>query len=67
MVARGMKFNIEKIGPEDIPYLSKLHAQSWLDTYANADLGVSRHWLKAYTAQWNTGQGLKDYQEYFNR
>lgn len=61
----GVDFEIRRIESDDMLKLGKLHRQSWLDTYTNADLGISQAWLETFTAQWGTEEGLEDYQEEF--
>lgn len=40
-------FNIEKISPKNIDEANEMRLQSWLDTYVNEELGVTREWIEA--------------------
>lgn len=44
---RAPEFTIEHMQLEDIEDATKMRLQSWLDTYVNDELGVTREWIEA--------------------
>ena len=40
-------FTIERMQPEDVEPATRMRLQSWLDTYTNDELGVTREWIEA--------------------
>lgn len=44
------QFIIEEMQPEDIEEATAMRHESWLDTYVNDELGVTREWIKARNA-----------------
>jgi len=49
----------------DVPNIRKMHADSWVDTYPNKDLGITLEWIQEYTNQWLTPEKIKDSQDFF--
>jgi GNAT superfamily N-acetyltransferase len=53
------RYTIRDTVTADVEALTRMHAQSWLDTYPNEGAGVSRAWVEARTATWLSEENLE--------
>ncbi|HEY0965628.1 MAG TPA: GNAT family N-acetyltransferase [Candidatus Saccharimonadales bacterium] len=51
---------------DDVQAIRRMHAQAWLDTYPNDELGVSYDWVKERTDSWLTPEGLQKSRDHFS-
>lgn len=51
-------YTIRDALPTDAEAITKMHAQSWLDTYPNEEAGVSETWVRERTAAWFSDESL---------
>ena len=52
-------FTIREATPADAEAIIHMHAQSWLDTYPNAEYSVTEEWVRARTDSWLTPERLE--------
>jgi len=50
---------IRETSIDDIVSVRKMQAQSWIDTYPNAEQGVSMEWVRDLTDSWLTPDGFE--------
>jgi GNAT superfamily N-acetyltransferase len=60
-----LKFTIEEMQPEDIESATEMRLQSWLDTYVNDDLDVTREWIEERNEAQLSGQKAESRRQRF--
>ena len=51
-------YSIRTATVEDVESIRRMQADSWKDTYENAELGVTKQWLEQETDSWLTDESL---------
>ncbi len=52
-------YEIRRANVEEFETIRRMHAQSWLDTYGNDELGITHEWLTEYTDRWFEPENLE--------
>ncbi|HRC27884.1 MAG TPA: GNAT family N-acetyltransferase [Candidatus Saccharimonas sp.] len=61
------EFTIEVMRLEDVEAATDMRLQSWLDTYVNDDMGVSREWIKSRNAEQRSPETQASRRERFSK
>ena len=60
-------YTIRAAIPEDVEAIVAMHARSWLDTYPNKALGVTREWVQERTSRWFEAEALEKRRDIIRR
>ena len=53
------RYTIRDAVPADAEAIAALFAQSWLDTYPNEAIGITREWIQQKASKWPTEESLE--------
>jgi len=51
---QSQKFSVEKMTVDDVQPANELRLESWIDTYVNDELGITRRWIEVHNQDQNT-------------
>ena len=56
-------FSINPLTPEDVLATKQMHARSWIETYPNAALGITKEWIRERMAKKLTDEAIAEQRE----
>jgi GNAT superfamily N-acetyltransferase len=66
-MSQNTHYTIRDAVPADAEKIIDMHARSWLDTYPNSAVGVTKEWVEERVADWHTAERIQKRREYIRQ